>query len=288
MPDANGAENPKTVGFLDLSRELRDQIYHELLFRPISYGPDRRPQRFETTVLRANKQIHREACEVLYGENAWVVFEMRIRREIRDLMKDPNLITMSRDFRRSGRLPFGGIPSLRVYLEEPRRRDCNTVKYIIMPLEWVGDMIRTFVHETFSSKLEMAVHFHEHRKYKNRQTMAVEFLEMIRGCKKVNITGLNPPSLGSQLAEQMMTLVKSTDDLIDQISKYIRRAELALAQGQLYRAEELYYQGSCNPVGYTLSMAYLEYYVDTPAQRWVFDSKTYECLEGLAICSLRR
>ena len=287
MSDANGVEGSKTVGFLDLSRELRDQIYRDLLSRPIGYGAERRRQRFETTILRANKQIHREASKVLYEENAWVVFEMRVRSELRDLTSDPNLITMSRDFWRSGRLPFGGNPSLRVYLEEPRRRDCEIVDYIIMPLEWVGDMTQAFVHSHFSSKLELVVHFHKDRKHEGRQRMAMEFLEMIRGVKKVNITGLSPPSLGYQLAEHMMTSIKSTDELIDQTSEYIRRAELVLAQGQVYRAEELYEQGSCSLVGYAGSKAFSPLSRDTRTQSRVFSSKICECLEGMAVCSFR-
>ena len=38
MLGANGVEGSNTIGFLDLSLEIRDQVYRELLFQPIGYG----------------------------------------------------------------------------------------------------------------------------------------------------------------------------------------------------------------------------------------------------------
>ena len=287
MSDENGADSPKTVGFLDLPLEVRDQIYRELLFQPIGYGAARQCREFETSILRANKQIHREASEVLYEENAWVIFEMRTRAKIERLIKDHYSIAMSRGNSLSGKLPFGGIPSLRVYLEEPRCRDSETLRYVVLPLEWVGHTTNAFARGEYSEKLEMAVHFHTQRQHESRQRMVVEFLETLREIKKAVVTGLNPPFLGRYLAEEMMTAIASTDELIDQTSEYIRRADLALAQGQVYRAQELYDQGSRNPVGYIESRVYPVSYEDTPTQIKVFDSKICECLEGVAVCSLR-
>ena len=291
MSVANGADDPKTVGFLDLPTEVRDQIYRELLLQPIGYGAARQCREFETSILRANKQIHREASEVLYEENAWVIFEMRTRSKIERLIKDHYSIAISRGNALSGKLPFGGIPTLRVYLEEPRCRDSETLRYVVLPLEWVGHTTNAFVRGEYSGGLEMAVHFHTQRQHESRQRMVVEFLETLREIREVVVTGLNPPFLGRYLAEEMMTAIASTDELIDQTSEYIRRADLALAQGQVYRAEELYDQGSRNPVGYFESRFYEvsheAAYEATPTQIEVFDSKTCECLEGVAVCSLR-
>ena len=122
MPDANGAEGPKTVGFLDLSLEVRDQIYRELLFQPIGYGAARRRHKFETSILHVNEQIHQEASRVLYEENAWVVFEMHsIGRVDRCVVSHDYLAVISREVS-AGRLPFGGIPSLRVRMQDDRSR----------------------------------------------------------------------------------------------------------------------------------------------------------------------
>ena len=285
MPYANGAEGSKTVGFLDFPRELRDQIYRELLFQPIGYGAARRRHKFETTILRVNKQIHREGSKVLYEENAWVVFEIRSPGRLTlALPTDRDIITTSRDISRYGRLAFGGIPSLRVRVQECHFRDHKILDYVIIPLEWVGVTTRIFIPRDCSHNLEFAVHFHENQKHESRQRMAMEFLEILRGVRKAKITGLTSPSLGARLAEHMMTPIKSIDELIDRTSEYIRRAELMLAQGQFYLAEELYNQGYDNSVWATGSRFIANV---TPTKTKIFSSKLCESLEGGTICCLR-
>ena len=157
---ANRVDDPKTVGFLDLPTEIRDQIYRELLFQPIGYGAGRQCREFDTSVLRANKQIHREASKVLYEENAWVIFELRTRTKIERLIKDHYSIATSRGYSLSGRLPFGGIPTLRVYLEELSCRDSDFLELAVLPLEWVGPTTNAFVRGEFSHGFKMDVHFH--------------------------------------------------------------------------------------------------------------------------------
>ncbi|EMF12745.1 uncharacterized protein SEPMUDRAFT_29315, partial [Sphaerulina musiva SO2202] len=57
-----------TFKFLGLPREMRNQIYSELLtLRHHSGG--RRGMSCYPVILRANKQILEEATKVLYGEN---------------------------------------------------------------------------------------------------------------------------------------------------------------------------------------------------------------------------
>ena len=284
MPYANGADGSKTVGFLDLSRELRDQIYRELLFQPIGYAAARRRHKFEIAILRVNKQIHREGSRVLYAENAWAVFEMRWPSSTLNLPTDRGLITTTRDISRYGRLPFGGNPSLRVRVQECDFRYHKTMYYVIAPLEWVGDMTVLFIPGDSSQYLEFAVHFHEYQKQESRQRMAIEFMEVIRGVRKAKITGLSSPSLGARLAEHMLTPIKSIDELIDRTSEYIRRAELMLAQGQVFLAEELYNQGYDNSVWATGSSSIVNV---TPTKNRDFSSKLCESLEGGAVCCLR-
>ena len=293
MPHANGAEASKTVGFLDLSRELRDQIYRELLFQPIGYGAARRRHKFETSILRVNKQIHKEASRVLYEENAWVVFESRSPGgSILDLPSERYPITISRNISRNGRLAFGGNPSLRVRVQFCQNRFFEILHYVIIPLEWVRDMTRVFVrgdisyHPEYLEDDEFAVHFHQNQKHESRQKMAMEFLEIIRGVRKAKIYGLTSPSLGASLAKHMMTPIKSIDELIDRTSVFIRRAELMFAQDQLHLAEELYNQGYDSSTWAAATDRTFMTNV-SPRKSRILRSKLCESLEGSAVCSLR-
>ncbi|GME41250.1 hypothetical protein GTA08_BOTSDO11742 [Neofusicoccum parvum] len=82
--------------FLELPREIRDQIYKYLLCadytkrRPtgiIYYKPSRFELHLQTAILRTNKQVYREAREVLGKENRFVVVERntdRLKQSIDD------------------------------------------------------------------------------------------------------------------------------------------------------------------------------------------------------------
>ena len=292
MPDANGAESSNSVGFLDLlPRELRDQIYREILLQPIGYGAARRRHKFETSILRVNKQIHQEASRVLYEENAWVVFEVRspVGGNL-DVPSDRHLIRISRNIPRSGRLAFGGIPSLRVRVQHFNLRDYEVIHYTIVPLEWVRDMTREFVrddrsyYEVYLEDNEFAVHFHANLKHESQRRMAMEFLELIRGVRKAKIYGLTSPSLRASLTKRMRTPLRSIDELIDRTSIYIHQAELMLARGQVHLAEELYNHGYDSSIWAFREGSMTDI---TPMKSRIFSSTLYKSLEGSAVCSLR-
>ncbi|KAK6501414.1 hypothetical protein TWF481_009254 [Arthrobotrys musiformis] len=71
--------------FLDLPREIRDEIYLYLLIFDVSPDPDHQIKKFpwerfercglDVSILRLNRQIHDEASEILYG---WNTFPLRI------------------------------------------------------------------------------------------------------------------------------------------------------------------------------------------------------------------
>ena len=288
MPDANGAEESKTVGFLDLSLEVRDQIYRELLFQPIGYGAARRRHKFKTSILRVNEQIHQEASRVLYEENAWVIFELRGYGTL-NIPDERYLTLICRDVS-AGRLPFGGIPSLRVRMQDGRRaQHQNFIGYVIIPLEWVRDMTMIFIRSDIThwfwylEDKEFTIHLHETQKHESRRRMAMEFLEIIRGVGKAKIYGL-PSPLNVSFAKHMRTAVKSIDEIIDQASMYIRHAELMRAQGQFYHAEELYDQ-AYNISDWSTWPAFIAN--ANPTKSEIFKSQLYNSLEGSAFCSLR-
>lgn len=287
MSDINGADSPKTVGFLDLSLEVRDQIYRELLFQPIAYGGARRRHKFETSILRVNEQIHQEASRVLYEENAWVVFEIHCPGRL-DVVSHKYLTTITREVS-AGRLPFGGIPSLRVRLQNDRSQHRKYIDYVIIPLVWVRDMTRIFIRNNirnWSWYLEsdkFTVHLRETQKHESRRRMAMEFLECIRGVGKAKIYGL-PSPLNVSFAKHMRTPLKPTDEIIDLASMYIRHAELMRAQGQFGHAEELYDQAYDSSIWATWPAFIAD---ANPTKSKIFKDQLYESLKGGAFCSLR-
>ena len=289
MADANGAEGPKTVGLLDLSLEVRDQIYRELLFQPIGYGAARRRHKFETSILRVNEQIHQEASRVLYEENAWVVFEMHsIGRVDRCVVSHDYLTVISREVS-AGRLPFGGIPSLRVRMQDDRSRryKYKHIEYVIIPLEWVRDMTRVFIRNNISNwswhlgSGEFTIHLRETQKHESRRRMAMEFLECIRGVGKAKIYGL-PSPLNVSFAKHMRTPLNPIDEVIELASMYIRHAELMRAQGQFGHAEELYDQAYDSSIWATWPAFIAD---ANPTKSKIFKDQLYESLLGSAFCS---
>ncbi|KAI4139299.1 MAG: hypothetical protein L6R39_006367 [Caloplaca ligustica] len=81
--------------FFDLPREIRDQIYRELLcsrkvYRPASDSGIGRRYNYQIALLRCNKQIHEEATPVLYQENCfiygsldWSITDLTLRSLVR-------------------------------------------------------------------------------------------------------------------------------------------------------------------------------------------------------------
>ncbi|KAI9795418.1 MAG: hypothetical protein M1835_005839 [Candelina submexicana] len=65
-------ENQKPFPFLGFPRELRDQVYAELL-RPREYAITAFQKTFPTSSILSNRQIHDEATRVFYGQNTFVI-----------------------------------------------------------------------------------------------------------------------------------------------------------------------------------------------------------------------
>ncbi|KAI9721968.1 MAG: hypothetical protein M1812_001926 [Candelaria pacifica] len=67
-------ESEKTSSFLTLPRELRDQIYTELLHpRSLFYLPTAFHDTFPLSIILTNRQIHDEATPIFYGQNTFII-----------------------------------------------------------------------------------------------------------------------------------------------------------------------------------------------------------------------
>lgn len=67
--------------FLDLPREIRDQIYRELLssnkvYEPINQVDIGRRYRYQVAILCCSRQTNDEATPILYDENCFILFEL--------------------------------------------------------------------------------------------------------------------------------------------------------------------------------------------------------------------
>lgn len=73
--DKNGL---KASPILSLPRELRDQIYRELLLADKVIPTNRITGNatFEPAILRVSKQLHKECSRILYHENNWFIITM--------------------------------------------------------------------------------------------------------------------------------------------------------------------------------------------------------------------
>lgn len=68
----------RAFSILNLPRELRDEIYRELLLadKIRSTNIITGKATFEPVILRVNKQLHEEGSRILYYENKWLIITM--------------------------------------------------------------------------------------------------------------------------------------------------------------------------------------------------------------------
>ena len=180
--------------FLSLPRELRDQVYRELLIPkrvciepPVSYG-------LEPVVLRVNKQIYEEGSTVLHGENIWVLFSMECAE----------LISIYSRTKSSKYLDnFVGSPNLKMDLRGPSfRRRCKEFR-ILVTVHEVRDVYTNFLISFFNpGSIECSLRFHVRPDQYGERVLGalVDSLGDVRGIGSVIMTGIKH-SIGTYTAE---------------------------------------------------------------------------------------
>ena len=148
----NEGNGPEPFRILDLPREIRDQIYRELLTPRIKRA--HKSYELETAILRVNRQMHRESSKVLYEENCWVFFIINFEGFADQLKAQGCPIIL-------GRLPFGGKPTLRLDVRVRPFIKQDAQEFIIIPMDVTQIFLNTFPDDSRAERFEVHVHAEE-------------------------------------------------------------------------------------------------------------------------------
>lgn len=119
--EATASDDITPFRFLDLPRELRDEVYLELLICRSNY---KNKPLAHSAILRANRQIYGEAHQIIYKENSWVVTT---------LARDNPLTSLVRPKAREGLSFFGGKPAahVEIRISYPWRQSSHRSQWVV-------------------------------------------------------------------------------------------------------------------------------------------------------------
>lgn len=232
----------KDFRLLDLPRELRDMIYREVLTPDISHIT-RGVYRLTSAILRANKQIHREASNILYNENCWVMF--RTNYNIPSIAHIGGLdIQLPRLEPLDGERRFGGTPCIRIDTKADLYRHQNPgVQFIClihdMPALCFG-LRKLHSRNILSIKATIETSFWKHRQHRDRM---IDCFGEIRGIANASVIGIQPSVLGDEIRNAMVTPIRSIDEILERISTYQRRGDREVANRNFQEAWLIYKDG---------------------------------------------
>ncbi|MCJ1247336.1 hypothetical protein MMC30_004550 [Trapelia coarctata] len=107
------ASAPTSSAFMQLPRELRDEIYRHLLTTPFTFYFPVQEYRMSPAILTANKQISTEAKEILYKENNFVVVEL-----VQSNAREWSTIAKIPHFKRLPTNPTKLVPALKITISD--------------------------------------------------------------------------------------------------------------------------------------------------------------------------
>jgi len=236
-------KGPKAFRILSLPRELRNMIYRKLLL-PERADPYRKTYKIEPDILRVNKQMHREASEILYREISWVMFNTNYHAFVKNLKAlDYNMIAVKHD-NPLRTFPFGGTPALQADLTVGHISGSEAQDIIIVPLFDAQRICKAFTSVNAPMELEFNIRLDTSAQARpDCQEVMLECLRDIRGIGHATVEGVNPPSLGTEIAVLMMKPFADTDELMARAIAYQRRGERAVDLGRFFYAAEIYLDG---------------------------------------------
>lgn len=248
------AVSKKAVGFLGMPPELRNLIYQMLLtteytFKKASFMIGHEAH-YELTpaVLLVNKQIYREARNILYYGNLWII-----------LRGDEGIIGKPGEIKRSlpkvSRNPGKGImqPAMCIKLSFlpswPGSKLVNmvlgeeSIEYLIDCL-WTKELRRT--NQGFSNYLR---HVHISlalgmSKMCNRQQLHERLLKPfynVHGCGRVTLKGTIVEQFGRQLYPRLLCTYPDNKELMAVGQGFLDKGDAAFAEGRFDEAYHKYY-----------------------------------------------
>ena len=284
-----GSHNPQTVGFLTLPRELRDKIYTELLHVDRVYDLHSNAYHFQSAILQTNKQIYEEGSQMLYEENSWVMFTVRISNTWYECNHRPSshfLISNWED-----RFEYLRCRAkLHVDITQPIA-DPETVQALFLVphielLQAVANLTRrrSTAKSEYTFRLNIPRHTPNEQRSAEQEALLDAFLD-VRGVAKSVIEGAEPASLGKEVAQTMMTPITHLREVASRMQVYLARANKKIAEHHFIDACRICMYAMMHIV-FMLCRPDLSDFKDFTDQhtRAVLEQTKGDLISGLALC----
>lgn len=235
-------QHSKLFRILSLPRELRDQIYRELLLADKVHAKEAFKYALEPAILRVNKQLYKECTRILYEENTWVLITVNWRN-LQKIFPKANYPPVSHS--PAGHLDaFNRKPALQVDLRDQCIETQSVQESMLSIAYHVYRVFRYVTGGHNPKQIDLSVRFDPRlsRKPEVREDLLL-YLRDIRGVGKTAVTGIETTSTANELATLMMAPMKSLDELFERADAYKKRGDRQLALGNSIDGMRIYYGG---------------------------------------------
>ncbi|CAD6593175.1 MAG: hypothetical protein ASARMPREDX12_006920 [Alectoria sarmentosa] len=227
---------------LSLPREIRDQIYRELLLLADKFPVTKTSSyALEPAILRVNSQMHKECTRILYEENTWILITTNWVNLVRLYLEANHPIVSHSP---AGHLDaFIRKPALQVDLRDPHFSPQSAQSSMLMIAHDVHSVFRSLTWEHDPMQVRFSVRFDPRLSTKPevRETLLLS-LRDLRGVGMTTVSGIETTT-ANELATLMMTPMKRMDELFERVDAHKMRGDRQLALGHFVNAERIYYSG---------------------------------------------
>ena len=231
--------------FLDLPRELRDQIYREWLLPDKSRVNDsavlRTASRYSLRplILTANKKVHKEAAKVLYEETNWILLTTNYAEDdglLQWFQKGMKPWVSVKHLER-----FPGTPVLRIDVVDRRSRSRRIKDRMLVTQQDVHYLCFSISElQDFEIRLFFDADAMQNPSVRD---ILVDCCRDIRGAKGVTITRPDCPFPYEELTAQLQKPIRHVQEISARADQYHQRADLQLARRQLLDAADTFWAG---------------------------------------------
>lgn len=205
----------KAFRILNLPRELRDQIYRELLLADKVCAATFK-YALEPAILRVNRQVHKECIPILYEENTWVLITVNCCNLLNSYLKvNVNYPIVSHS--PAGHLDaFFRKPALQVDVRDQGIETQSAQESMLFIAHDLKRGLKYLAAGHDPKQIDFSLRFDPRisRKPEVREDLLF-CLRDIRGVGKTVVTGIETTSTANELATLMMTPMKSLDELFE-------------------------------------------------------------------------
>lgn len=251
LSSASDAED--SFPLMRLPRELRDQIYRELLVpkerklhneekEPTPERENEPLYRLEPAILRCSKQVHVETYRVLYEENTWIRFTLDAA-----LLQQCDLPDGQCHFFTTNLESFPGPIALNVTVKptnntQQKYRLAENIIHLSDLTMYVCPMYMEFPDNVTGYHLRLHIDETFHKHNNDEEDLLDDFRDM-RGFGEASVTGTASLSTGQELTMLLMKPHRNIDEMLERLELFQTRADDKAALMQIGEAKSLYYRG---------------------------------------------